>query len=92
MIKFSIEDEVHAEWQGDFLSFEAAMEELVRRAKLAWDQPPNRCPCSGWKTCERIYTITEFEVGDSQLKVINESEVLTVSSKGAVWFDGFKAH
>lgn len=91
MIKFSVEDEVHAEWQGDFSTFEGAMEELVHRAKLAWNQAPNRCPCTGWKTCERVYTITEFDVSDSQLKVINECEVLTISSKGVVWSDDFKA-
>ena len=92
MNKFSIEDEVHAEWQGDFESFEEALEELKVRAQLPWDQLPNKCPCMGWETCERIYTITEYIVGDETYTPQREEEVLSVSYKGAVWLKGFEQY
>ncbi len=90
MRKFSIEDDVHAEWQGDFETFDAAIIELQRRAALTWDAPPNQCPCTGWKTCERIYTITEFIVGDETFTPQNLYEVLSISSRGVKWLKGFE--
>ncbi len=81
MNKFSIEDETHAEWQGDFSSFEDAISELKRRAKISWDEPPNKCPCTGWETCDRTYSITEFIIGDANYTPQSEAEVLTISAK-----------
>ncbi len=90
MNKFSIEDEVHAEWQGDFGSFQDALDELKKRSMIPWDQEPNKCPCIGWKDCERIYTITEFVIGDETYTPQGEAEVLSVSSKGVVWLKGYE--
>ncbi|GGC06232.1 hypothetical protein GCM10011352_35590 [Marinobacterium zhoushanense] len=90
MNKFSIEDEVHAEWQGDFSTFEDALNELKRRSKIPWNQEPNKCPFISWESCERIYTISEVEIGDETYSPIREAEVLNVSSKGVIWLKGFE--
>lgn len=92
MVKFSIEDEVHAEWQGDYSSFEAALDEIKRRAALPWDEAPNRCPCAGWKKCERLYTITEYEVPDPTYTPKGEWGVMTISYQGVVWHEGFEKY
>jgi len=44
---FIIEDELHAEQQGEFPNKELAIAELKRRAHIAWDQRPNIAPCGG---------------------------------------------
>jgi hypothetical protein len=58
---FLIEDEIHAEPQGQFASFDEAMVELTRRAEVPWDQPPNVAPCLSWKTCGREYVVIEYD-------------------------------
>ena len=50
---FVIEDESHAEWAGEFATFEEALAELKRRASLPWDEAPNQAPCTSWRTCGR---------------------------------------
>ncbi len=83
-IKFFIEDESHAEWQdGEYDSFESALAELKRRAEIAWDQEPNVCPCTSWKTCNREYAILECET--DPWNEIRRVSVLEVSSKGNNW-------
>jgi hypothetical protein len=56
-----IEDDAHAELQGEFDSFESALAELRRRALIPWDVPPNVAPCRSWKTCGRVYEVVEFD-------------------------------
>jgi len=90
MNKFSIEDETHAEFQGDFRSFDEALNELKRRAKIPWNEPPNKCPCTGWETCDRRYSITEFLIGDSTYTPQSEAEVLTISAKEILWLSGYE--
>lgn len=92
MIKFSIEDDVHAEWQGDYASLDDALSELQRRSNLSWDEKPNVCPCTGWKTCERLYTITEYDTSDTTWTPLSEHEVLTISHKVVLWHEGFEKY
>ena len=61
MTIYIIEDEVHAEWCGEFLTFEGALNELKARAEIRWDLEPNQCPCMNWKNCDRNYEIVEFD-------------------------------
>jgi hypothetical protein len=51
---FTIYDEFHCELEGDFASFDDAVAALVKRAKIPWNEEPNRAPCTSWKTCGRI--------------------------------------
>lgn len=92
MIKFQIEDEMHAEPQGDYDTFEEAVMELIRRAKIAWDEEPNRCPCTSWKTCERDYQILEYDCSTKPYwTLLKTTPVLSISAKGVVWERGFGA-
>ena len=54
---FVIEDEAHAEPQGEFDSLESAIAELRRRADMPWDAAPNLPPCTNWRTCGRRYEV-----------------------------------
>ncbi len=88
-IIFIIEDDVHAEWCGEFETFEEAIKELNSRSNLAWDAKPNVCPCKNWKACGREYYLIEFD--KSKEPWIEKSQVfaLSVSEKGTVWHKDF---
>lgn len=82
---FVIEDEWHAEWIGEFNSREEAEVELQRLANLSWDEPPNVCPCTSWRTCGRRYHVTHFETASEPWRVLNDEARLEVSAKGTEW-------
>jgi hypothetical protein len=79
---FIIEDEAHAEWQGEFPSFEAAIAELKGRASAAWDSDINRPPCTSWRTCSRRYEIIEQDLDGAEVRRV---PVLEVSAEGSRW-------
>jgi len=80
-----IEDEFHAEGQGSYSSVQDAFEELTRRAALPWDQPPNRCPCTSWRTCHRDYHILEYDDSSTPWMQLRQLGYLEISSKGSLW-------
>ena len=83
---FVIEDEQHAEPQeGEFSSFDGAVLELRRRAKLPWDQPPNVAPCTSWRTCRRMYEIVEYDTATRPWKELRRVPYLEISSSGVEW-------
>ena len=87
---FVIEDERHAEPQGQFASLDLAMAELKQRATMPWDQFPNLAPCTNWRSCGRTYEVVEYD--DSQLpwKELKRIAVLEVSAAGAKWAGDFE--
>jgi hypothetical protein len=88
-MKTIIEDERHAEWQGEFPSFHHAIAELKRRAKIPWNLEPNRAPCISWQTCGRKYEIVDFDDTSSPWKELRRVPVLDVSATGVKWSIGF---
>jgi len=83
---FIIEDQSHAEIQeGEFLNFENAYRELERRAKIPWNEEPNRCPCKNWIDCQRNYEIIEYDSTKTPWKILKRTEVLSISAKGIQW-------
>jgi len=84
-----IEDQMHAEMHGTFGTVEQAFAELVRRAALAWDEPPNRCPCISWRKCGREYEILEYDDAVQPWRVSRRFGSLEVSSGGVVWSGDF---
>ena len=86
---FVIEDQLHAELQGEFASFDEALAELRRRASIPWDHEPNLAPCSSWETCGRSYEIVEYDQVKSPWQVIGRVTVLNVTVQGVKWADGF---
>ena len=85
---FLIEDETHAEPQGEFVTYDLALAELRRRAAAPWDQPPNAAPCSSWRTCGRAYVIVEYETTTVPWREIRRLPVFEISSEGVVWAPG----
>jgi hypothetical protein len=85
MTIFVIEDEFHAEWQGQFQSSDAALADLQARASVPWSEAPNRCPCTSWKTCGRDYVVIEFDDRVSPWEEIGRTPVLSVGATGAIW-------
>lgn len=82
---FVIEDEAHAEPQGEFATFQDALTELRRRAAIPWDRPPNVAPCQAWKTCGRRYEVIEYDARSTPWRELRRSLVLEVSAEGAKW-------
>lgn len=80
---FQIEDEMHAEPQeGEFNTFDEALEELKKIARIPYDRYPNKCPCQNWKTCCRIYEIVEYDNSTIHWKKVSSKEVLKISGEG----------
>ncbi len=83
---FVIEDDLHAEQQdGQFASFEDAIEELERRARIPWDEEPNQAPCSNWRNCGRKYVVIECDTSRLPWNELSRTEVLDVSADGVTW-------
>jgi hypothetical protein len=82
---FVIEDELHAEPQGEFATYDEAVGELRRRARLPWDQEPNAAPCESWRTCGRRYEIIQYDTSSRPWKEIRRSPVLEISAAGVAW-------
>lgn len=82
---FVIEDEWHAEWIGEFISRKEAEAELERLAKLPWDEAPNACPCTSWRTCGRCYHLIHFDTSFEPWRVVNDEARLEVSAKATKW-------
>jgi hypothetical protein len=76
---FVIEDELHAEPQGEYPDREAALAELQRRARIPWDQEPNLAPCLSWRTCGRNYEVIHYDDKQSPWKELSRISVLEVS-------------
>ena len=87
---FIIDDELHAEPQGDFASFSDALAELHRRASIPWDHAPNRAPCMSWESCGRSYEIVEYDDTQSPWQVIRRVSVLEITAAGIKWAAGFE--
>jgi hypothetical protein len=84
-----IEDQRHADLQGTYGTVVEAFAELVRRAAIPWDEPPNRCPCTSWRTCSREYEILEYDDAVKPWKVLRRLGSLMISSAGVVWSGDF---
>jgi hypothetical protein len=82
---FVIEDEIHAEPQGEFATRGEAFEELKRRAAIPWNEAPNLAPCMSWQTCGRNYDLVEYDVAATPWKKINRERILEVSATGVKW-------
>ena len=85
MTMFVIEDERHAERQGEFASLSAAMDELRRLERVPYGQAPNVAPCAGRRTCGRYYEIVEYDAAAAPWKELHRMPTLTVDAVCASW-------
>jgi hypothetical protein len=86
----TIEDELHAEPQGEFTTIQHAIAELKRRAQIPWNLDPNRAPCTNWKSCGRAYELVEYDDTHIPWKELRRVAVLHVSAAGVKWSAGFE--
>jgi hypothetical protein len=86
---WTIEDEFHAEFHGDYDSLDGAFAELRRRAALPWDVEPNVAPCISWRTCGRRYELIEFDTTESPSREVRRIHVLDISAGGVKWIEPF---
>ena len=84
----TIEDERHAEPQGEFSCIQHAIAELKRRADIPWDQNPNLAPCMNWETCGRAYEVVEYD--NSQTPQTATLCCLKCSASGVKWAYDFE--
>ena len=75
---FRLEDELHAEPQGEFETFEDALAELRRRAVIPWNCAPNVAPCASWKACGRHYEVVEYDARKTPWLEVQRVPVLEV--------------
>jgi len=86
---FRIEDERHAEPQGEFSTLQEAVAELRRRAALPWNEEPNVAPCTNWQNCGRNYEIIEYDVSTNPWRELRRISALEVSANGVHWRGSF---
>jgi hypothetical protein len=86
----ALEDDIHCERVGHFVTFEEAIAELTRRAAIPWDRPPNVAPCTSWRTCGRDYRLLEYDTSSTPWTPLRSVAVLAVSAAGAKWVEGFE--
>lgn len=82
---FVIEDELHAEWQGEFQTRQHAIAELRRRALIPWNEEPNAAPCTSWVTCGRSYELVEYDDSTVPWKQLSRALILEISASGVRW-------
>jgi hypothetical protein len=82
---FAIDDDWHCEFQGQYSTYEEAINELKRRALIPWDQAPNCAPCSSFDTCGRRYQVIEYDDTSEPWKEIRRIALLEISSAGVKW-------
>ncbi len=82
---FEIEDSLHSQNMGKFSSYEEALDELKKIAKIPFRKKPNKPPCTNWKNCERSYVIIEYDDSQIPWKEIDTKEVLSISNKKVEW-------
>lgn len=82
---FVIEDEIHAEPQGEFQSYEQALDELKKRSQIPFNVKPNQCPCTNWENCERQYHIIEYDTRKTPWEKLNDKLILKMSKNKTEW-------
>ena len=88
---YVIEDQLHAEPVGEFVSFAEVTSELQRLAALPWDQSPNLAPCTSWATCGRDYEVIEYDATQQPWQELSRVPALSVSAAGVIWSASFPA-
>jgi len=85
MVLYVIEDELHAEFQGEYSTIERAFAELKRRAEIPWDEIPNRAPCKSWRKCGRSYELIEYDDSQTPYREVRRLLALEISETGIKW-------
>lgn len=84
---FVIEDEFHAEEMARHRDLPSALAVVKEWSMRPWDDLPNRCSCSSWRTCRRDYVIVEYDIAEQPWAEVSRHRVLSISSKGSIWHE-----
>lgn len=79
---FVIEDQIHSQQVAKFTTEFEAKNEIRRLIQIPFDAEPNKCPCTNWKNCERIYEIIEYDNREIPWIEIGRIEIVTISKNG----------
>jgi len=85
---FVVEDQMHAEQAGEFLSIADAWAELRRLSSIPWDKPPNIAACKDWQKCGRDYEIVEYETDKLPWEELARHAGLKMDVRGLEWGPG----
>ncbi|MFZ5858664.1 MAG: hypothetical protein ACOYZ6_17685 [Chloroflexota bacterium] len=81
-----IYDDLHAEvLSGEFDTFDAALMELRKIAKIPFGDEPNNPPCANWAHCAREYYVHQYDNSLTPLKLMSQTFVLKISATETVW-------
>lgn len=86
LVVFVLEDDFHGDQIGHYDTFEAAMDEVRKRAELGWEHPLNSVPC-GNDDCQRDYCIVEYNTHSKTWKELGRKYVMSISAKGVEWLE-----
>ena len=81
MVKYVISEKFHCWMHWEYWSFDEALNELKRKAKLPLGDNENQCPCTSWKTCSMLYEIRWYEKSDMVLS----EDIVEISSTWIEW-------
>ncbi|MCC7502930.1 MAG: hypothetical protein IT229_10400 [Flavobacteriales bacterium] len=84
---FIIEDEFHAQQLARHMDKASALVDIKEWSTKPWDEAPNRCPCTSWRTCGRDYVIVEYNTAGRPWIEIARHHVLSISAKGSIWHE-----
>lgn len=87
---FVLEDDLHAEWAGEYETFELAFAEIRSRAQIPWNEKPNRAPCSSSNTCGRQYCIVAYDETTRPWTYIKSTPIVEIRAKGVRWEPEFE--
>ena len=79
---YVIEDQIHCEQVAKFSTEDEAKNEIRRLIQIPYDVKPNKCPCTNWQNCERIYEIIEYDNREIPWIEISRKEIVTISKNG----------
>lgn len=84
---YIIYDELHAEFISEkFDTFGTAISELQRISEIPFGEKPNKPPCRGWRHCERVFHIHEYEDSHLPWELLSNTKVLQISASEIKWY------
>ncbi len=93
MVKFVLEDDLHAAPVGTFDSRDEAIAEARRLAAIGY-AGENLAPCTSWETCERAYILYEYDYRTSpylgtEAIELSSVPIVTIGADGVRWHGSF---
>lgn len=82
---FCIDDDIHAEGFGRYMTYDGAVGRLRRLSKIPFDTLPIRPPCATGLECKRRFMIEQYDTSVAPWKLISETHALDMDKDGVKW-------